>query len=140
MASTTSRTVTASARVLVLSDGGDNASRVTRDEAVRKAQASNAVIYSIALVEPRSRDANPRLLIARGGLRDHQAWSSKGSAPFKARRRSLKPAGSDEVAQWPGRAHNLRRPVVVATILGPAPRTDFPSSWSRYWDLEILRP
>jgi Ca-activated chloride channel homolog len=48
--------------LVVLSDGGDNASRVTQEEAVRSAQASNAVIYTIALVDPSSRDANPGLL------------------------------------------------------------------------------
>jgi Ca-activated chloride channel homolog len=49
--------------LILLSDGGDNASRVTRDEALRKAQASNAVIYTVALIDPSSRrDANPRLL------------------------------------------------------------------------------
>ena len=48
--------------LVVLSDGGDNASRVTQEEAVRKAQASNAVIYTIALVIPGVRDANPTLL------------------------------------------------------------------------------
>ena len=48
--------------LVVLSDGGDNASRTTMDEAVQKAQASNAVIYTIALIDPDSRDANPRLL------------------------------------------------------------------------------
>ena len=57
--------------LIVLSDGGDNASRATRDEAVRKAQASNAVIYAIAIVDPGSRDANPKLLrelaLASGG-------------------------------------------------------------------------
>jgi VWFA-related protein len=57
--------------LVLLSDGGDNASRTTKDEAVHKAQASNAVIYTIALVEPGARDANPRLLkelsLASGG-------------------------------------------------------------------------
>ena len=48
--------------LVVLSDGGDNASRATQEEAVRKAQASNAVIYTIALVDPGARDANPALL------------------------------------------------------------------------------
>ena len=48
--------------LVVLSDGGDNASRATRTAAVRKAQASNAVIYTIALIDPLSRDANPALL------------------------------------------------------------------------------
>jgi VWFA-related protein len=57
--------------LVLLSDGGDNASRTTRDEAVHKAQASNAVIYTIGLIEPDSRDANPPLLkelsLASGG-------------------------------------------------------------------------
>jgi Ca-activated chloride channel family protein len=50
-------------RVLVIvSDGDDNASRTTFDEVVTKAQASNAVIYTVAIVEPADNDANPRLL------------------------------------------------------------------------------
>jgi VWFA-related protein len=57
--------------LVLLSDGGDNASRMTKDDAVHKAQSSNAVIYTIALVEPGSRDANPQLLkelsLASGG-------------------------------------------------------------------------
>jgi len=48
--------------LIVLSDGGDNASHSTQSEAVRKAQASNAVIYTVAPVDNLSRDANPRLL------------------------------------------------------------------------------
>src|SRR5262245_7349984 len=57
--------------LVLLSDGGDNASRTTKDEAVHKAQSSNAVIYTIALVESGARDANPQLLkelsLASGG-------------------------------------------------------------------------
>jgi len=48
--------------LIVLSDGGDNASQATQDESVRKALASNAVIYTIAVVLPGVRDANPALL------------------------------------------------------------------------------
>jgi VWFA-related protein len=48
--------------LVVLSDGGDNASRATREDAGRKAQRSNAVIHTIALVAPGARDANPKLL------------------------------------------------------------------------------
>ena len=48
--------------LVVLSDGGDNASRTSRDRAVRKAQASNAVVYTIALIEPGVRGTNPELL------------------------------------------------------------------------------
>jgi Ca-activated chloride channel homolog len=50
-------------RVLVIvSDGGDNASHATFQEVVTKTQASNAVIYTVALVDPVERDANPGLL------------------------------------------------------------------------------
>ena len=50
-------------RVLVIvSDGGDNASRTTFEEVVTKTQASNAVIYTVALVDPVERDTNPGLL------------------------------------------------------------------------------
>jgi VWFA-related protein len=48
--------------LVVLSDGGDNASRATQEASVRKALASNAVIYTIALIIPGARDANPALL------------------------------------------------------------------------------
>jgi len=48
--------------LVVLSDGGDNASRTSRERAVRKAQTSNAVIYTIALIEPGMRGTNPKLL------------------------------------------------------------------------------
>jgi Ca-activated chloride channel homolog len=48
--------------LVVLSDGGDNASRTSRERAVRKAQTSNAVIYTIALIEPGMRGTNPQLL------------------------------------------------------------------------------
>ena len=50
-------------RVLVIvSDGGDNASHSTFDEVIVKTQASNAVIYTVALVDPVGGDANPGLL------------------------------------------------------------------------------
>ena len=48
--------------LVVLSDGGDNASRISRERAVRKAQESNAVVYTIALIEPGMRGTNPKLL------------------------------------------------------------------------------
>jgi Ca-activated chloride channel family protein len=48
--------------LVVLSDGGDNASRTTRERAVRKVLESNAVVYTIALIEPGMSGTNPRLL------------------------------------------------------------------------------
>ena len=58
--------------LIVLSDGGDNASSMTRRQVVEEAQASNALIYAIALVDPLSTEADPgflrRLAEATGGL------------------------------------------------------------------------
>jgi len=48
--------------LVVLSDGGDNASHATQEASVRRALASNAVIYTIALIIPGVGDANPTLL------------------------------------------------------------------------------
>jgi VWFA-related protein len=58
--------------LVVLSDGGDNASHRTFDEVLAKVQASNVVIYTVALLDPLNRDQNPkalrRLAEATGGL------------------------------------------------------------------------
>jgi VWFA-related protein len=49
--------------LVVVSDGGDNASRASREEVLRKAQADNAMIYTLALRNPADpRDGNPGLL------------------------------------------------------------------------------
>ncbi|HUP38616.1 MAG TPA: VWA domain-containing protein [Vicinamibacterales bacterium] len=48
--------------LIVLSDGGDNASDTTRARVLANAQASNAVIYTIALVDPMDPEADPGFL------------------------------------------------------------------------------
>lgn len=48
--------------IVVVSDGGDNASKATFADTLRKAQASNVVIYTIALVDPLVPDGNPKQL------------------------------------------------------------------------------
>lgn len=48
--------------LIVLSDGGDNASRLSLNEAFDRVLASNVVIYSIALVDPLALDQNPKAL------------------------------------------------------------------------------
>ena len=45
--------------LVVLSDGGDNASEATLKDVVTRVQASNTVIYSVALVDPNDYEANP---------------------------------------------------------------------------------
>jgi Ca-activated chloride channel family protein len=58
--------------LVILSDGGDNASRSTFDDVLKQLQASNVVVYTVALLDPLSRDQNPRglrrLADATGGL------------------------------------------------------------------------
>jgi VWFA-related protein len=48
--------------LIVISDGGDNASSITRQQVLAQAQASNAVIYTVALVDPMDPDADPGFL------------------------------------------------------------------------------
>lgn len=48
--------------LIVVSDGGDNASATTRAQVLANAQASNAVIYTIALVDPMDPEADPGFL------------------------------------------------------------------------------
>ena len=48
--------------LVVVADGADNASRATLSEAIARARASNAVIYTVALVDPVDDKADPGLL------------------------------------------------------------------------------
>ena len=57
--------------LVLISDGGDNASRATLDEVLARARRSNAAIYTVGIIDALERDANPRLLkrlaLATGG-------------------------------------------------------------------------
>jgi len=48
--------------LLVISDGGDNASRATLETVLARAQKSNAAIYTIGLFDDGDPDRNPRVL------------------------------------------------------------------------------
>jgi Ca-activated chloride channel homolog len=48
--------------LVVIGDGGDNESDATLADMIRKAQASNVVIYTVALVDPVDREAKPERL------------------------------------------------------------------------------
>jgi VWFA-related protein len=58
--------------LIVVSDGADNASSSTFEQMLRKAQSSNAVIYTVAVVDRLPGERNPKLLrriaAATGGL------------------------------------------------------------------------
>jgi Ca-activated chloride channel homolog len=57
------RTATHTRQVLVvLSDGGDNASRAAVGDTLARLQASQAMVYTVILHDPDTRDGNPRLM------------------------------------------------------------------------------
>jgi Ca-activated chloride channel family protein len=65
--------------LIVVSDGGDNASRTPLDQVVRKVEASNTVIHTVALID-RGRDANPKIL--------RRLAETSGGTSFQPGRRS----------------------------------------------------
>jgi VWFA-related protein len=48
--------------LIVISDGDDNASRSTLEEVIKQVHESDATIYTVALIDPLTREGNPRLL------------------------------------------------------------------------------
>jgi VWFA-related protein len=48
--------------LLLISDGGDNASHLQLDEVLRRAKESRAAFYAISLADPEGREQNPKLL------------------------------------------------------------------------------
>jgi Ca-activated chloride channel family protein len=48
--------------LVVVGDGGDNASTTTFEQVLKEAQASNAAIYTVGIIDPLEREANPGLL------------------------------------------------------------------------------
>ena len=63
--------------LIVLSDGGDNASRVTLDQVRDKVLASNVVLYTVALLDPLLSERNPKAL--------RQLAESTGGLAFEPR-------------------------------------------------------
>ena len=48
--------------IVLVSDGGDNASSVTKNQILAKAQASNAVIYTVGIIDPIAAETDPGFL------------------------------------------------------------------------------
>jgi VWFA-related protein len=66
--------------LVVVSDGGDNASATTRAQVLANAQASNAVIYTVALVDPLDTEADPGFLEELSQMSGGQAFRPKNIA------------------------------------------------------------
>lgn len=90
--------------LVVVSDGGDNASAVTRAQVLANAQASNAVIYTIALVDPMDPDADPGFL--------RQLSESTGGVAFR-------PKNADEIEEILQRvARDIRNMYTIGYVPG----------------------
>lgn len=97
--------------LVVLSDGGDNASTATFEQVIQKTQSSNTVIYGVALVDPVDGGAKPEVL-------RRLARSSGGEA--------LSPKDIHDVQAALGRvAEDIRRSYVIGyvpTVASPGTR------------------
>jgi len=77
--------------LVIVSDGGDNASATRQEGILRDARASDAVIYTVGLADGVLRDANPRLL--RRLARD------TGGVAFQPRTANEVPAALERIAR-----------------------------------------
>lgn len=77
--------------LILVSDGGDNASRARVEDVMREAHASDAVIYTVGLIDTLMADGNPRLLrrLARG----------TGGESFQPRRTDDVPRAFESIAR-----------------------------------------
>jgi VWFA-related protein len=66
--------------LLLVSDGGDNASKHTFPEALRMAQSSNVIIYTIGLFDEHSFDQNPKVLTKIAKETGGEAYFPKSAA------------------------------------------------------------
>jgi VWFA-related protein len=76
--------------LIVVSDGDDNASRATLDEVIKRVHESDAVIYTIALTDPLTRDGNPRLM--------RRLARATGGESFSPRRAADVPGAFERIA------------------------------------------
>ncbi len=70
-------------RVLILvSDGGDNASRATLDGVLERARASNVAIYTIGVYDELDPDKNPRVLKALAAATGGERYLPRSAGPL----------------------------------------------------------
>jgi Ca-activated chloride channel homolog len=67
--------------LIVVSDGGDNASRTRFDEVLEAALQNDVVIYTIGIYDPNERDAKPKLLRQLADATGGEAFFPKAGQP-----------------------------------------------------------
>lgn len=70
--------------LIVVSDGGDNASSRTLEAVLEHARRTNAAIYSVTLFDPDNRDARPQVLKTLAGETGGRAFTSRGGEGMTA--------------------------------------------------------
>ncbi len=66
--------------IVVLSDGGDNASKTKFSEVLAQVEASNAIVYTIALADPFDLESDPKRLAKLADVSGGRAFSPKDVA------------------------------------------------------------
>jgi Ca-activated chloride channel family protein len=66
--------------LVVISDGGDNASTSTFESVVTKAQASNATIYTVVLADPLDPEANPKRMATLARISGGETFRPRGAS------------------------------------------------------------
>jgi Ca-activated chloride channel homolog len=102
--------------LIVVSDGGDNASRSTLEDTLRRVRASDATIYTIALVDPLLRGGDTKLL--------RRLARSTGGESFQPRRPQDVPDAFERISKDIRSAYTLAyAPTDSTAAIGPRRRT-----------------
>jgi len=106
--------------LVVISDGGDNASRTTFSQLATKVHTSNVVLYSVAIVDPVDEDARPELLRELSRGTGGEAFEPKAAADVHTAlqnvARDLRHSyvlGYAPISAADGKLHKLRVTVVA---------------------------
>ena len=107
--------------LVVVSDGADNASRTTFDQALVRLQSSNVVVYSVALVDELNHDASParlrRMAEGSGGDAFRPTSAKQTAAAFDQIARELR--RSYTLAYTPTSALDGRFHGLAVKVVGP---------------------
>ena len=102
--------------LIVTSDGGDNASRATLADTLQRVHASDATMYTVALVDPLIRGGNTRLL--------RRLARSTGGESFEPRRVEDVPDAFERISKDIRSAYTLAYvPTANTSVTGPRRRT-----------------
>jgi VWFA-related protein len=85
--------------LILVSDGGDNASKAGLEDVIQKVRESDAVIYSVALTDSLLRDGNPKLL--------RRLAEATGGESFRPRSVEAVPEALEHIARDISSAYTL---------------------------------